>query len=1085
MRTRIEQLSEKAIESGWLLALVLVPLYFNVYTHRVFEPDKLALLRTIVVLMCASAIIAWLERSHKRVPDSAPLKAQIKRWLRFPLVIPVLLVVGSYLLSTLFSVVPRVSLWGSYQRLQGTYTLLSYVALFGLLLIFMRDETQLSRLISVLIVTSLPIALYGLIQQKGLDPMPWGADVTQRVAANMGNAIFLGAYLIMVIPITAGRLLQEAAEARTGSTGQRTRLLVAAVVLPIGVLSLAWITLDFPIALFLSLGTLGLWLALGRLFQLPMLRCASLGAHSVVLGAQLATLLLSGSRGPQVGLLGGLAFFGLVYAAASNKRRVLTAVAILSVLAAGFLAIINIQESPLAPVRDLPYVGRLGRVMELDRGTGRVRVLIWQGTVEMLRDNPWRALVGHGPESMYVAYNRYYPPELAQYEARNATPDRSHNETFDALITTGALGLAAQLLLFLGLFGLGLSRLGLLGKGRGQLLFPACVAGGAALGTLLPRILEGSWRLSGVGLPLGAMGGVALCVVLQAYTEGPDDKPVGIRGWQRILMISLLAAIAGHWIEISVGIAIAATRSYFWAYAAVIALLGSGLIGEGHPVAAGSTPGAGGPHRTQRPKRSRGRHNRRASRSTASGSFSDEARSLSLAGLLLGTIGATMAWNLTSNPLGESNVVRIVLSMLTSAPAGAPLGSSYAVLWMFVATLVVGGTIMAAEGTLLGDGPERQPAPLKSLGICVGLAALVTGGAALYVAGRLSPPVEVTTLVRDFALVILLIALVLTVLLQSRSLGPQPWAAGAVSLAAPLVLIAAALFIVATNVMPIRADVLYKQGLHFDARGNWGMAAGFYEMAIEAAPREDFYWLFAGRARLEEARQFDDPIRRDEAFLAAVDRLEMARDLNPLNTDHLANLGRTYRTWAEHTTQQDLRDERLAQAVLYYEQAVELSPQNAQIYNEWGQVYALLGEYEVAEIKYRESLALDDRYAQTYMLLGDLYFDRGHWNEVILHYERALEIAPNTIYGLSRLAYAYAQADRIDEAIAANEQLLLLRPDDYVTLKNLAYLYAKEAEYVRAQVHLERAVELAPATEREILLAFAQELDAAAQTERR
>ena len=28
--------------------------------------------------------------------------------------------------------------------------------------------------------------------------------------------------------------------------------------------------------------------------------------------------------------------------------------------------------------------------------------------------NPVRLLIGYGPESMYVAYNRFYPPDLAQ-----------------------------------------------------------------------------------------------------------------------------------------------------------------------------------------------------------------------------------------------------------------------------------------------------------------------------------------------------------------------------------------------------------------------------------------------------------------------------------------------------------------------------------------------------------------------------------------------------------------------------------------------------------------------------------------------
>ena len=56
--------------------------------------------------------------------------------------------------------------------------------------------------------------------------------------------------------------------------------------------------------------------------------------------------------------------------------------------------------------------------------------------------NLLRPLVGYGPEAMWVAFNRFYPPDLAHIEARNASPDRSHNETWDSLVVTGILGLS-------------------------------------------------------------------------------------------------------------------------------------------------------------------------------------------------------------------------------------------------------------------------------------------------------------------------------------------------------------------------------------------------------------------------------------------------------------------------------------------------------------------------------------------------------------------------------------------------------------------------------------------------------------------
>ncbi|NIN07933.1 MAG: hypothetical protein GTO76_04530, partial [Planctomycetales bacterium] len=101
-------------------------------------------------------------------------------------------------------------------------------------------------------------------------------------------------------------------------------------------------------------------------------------------------------------------------------------------------------------------------MFEVDQGTGLVRVLIWQGAAELVEPhapisypdgrtdalNFIRPLIGYGPESMHMAYNAFFPPQLAQLEARNASPDRSHNETWDALVTTGLIGLIVYLFLF-------------------------------------------------------------------------------------------------------------------------------------------------------------------------------------------------------------------------------------------------------------------------------------------------------------------------------------------------------------------------------------------------------------------------------------------------------------------------------------------------------------------------------------------------------------------------------------------------------------------------------------------------------------
>ena len=81
--------------------------------------------------------------------------------------------------------------------------------LFAALAANLRRKEQVERLITTAILTSLPVSLYGVLQKYGIDPIPWGGNVTNRVASHMGNSIFVAAYLIIVFPLTIGRIVDS------------------------------------------------------------------------------------------------------------------------------------------------------------------------------------------------------------------------------------------------------------------------------------------------------------------------------------------------------------------------------------------------------------------------------------------------------------------------------------------------------------------------------------------------------------------------------------------------------------------------------------------------------------------------------------------------------------------------------------------------------------------------------------------------------------------------------------------------------------------------------------------------------------
>ena len=672
------------MEATWLAAIITIPLFFNVYSQRVFEPDKISILRSLALI----AIIAWVVKQVEGLRLGQDENAEVEpnkktAWWRRPLVLMILMLAGVYLLGTFLSVTPRVSFWGSYQRLQGTFTMFSYMALFLVALDGLRTEAQWRRLQYAVILTSLPIALYGVLQKARLDPLPWGGDTFKRVTANMGNAIFLAAYLIMVVTLTIERLIASARRMLSES-GSTTDALSAGALLFVLVVQLLailftqsrgpWLGLAAGLYVFvvllltslrqraddrspLRVGEIGIGIALG------------LAGVALIILALMSLPVLPGIVGGLVVLISiliGLAFY-LVPIITRRGWRWLWLSAITQGIAALVLLIaINVPNTTLHnSFVQLPYIGRLAQMTELDQGTGRVRALIWGGVIDMLAsDEPLRfpdgetdaldairPLVGYGPESMWVTFNRFYNPELGGLEQRNASPDRSHNETFDSLLVTGALGFAVYTLVFASLIYYALKWLGLIYRRRDIWILVTLLLVGAAAGVIIPWLL-GSLHLAGVGLPFGFVIGLLAYVTYAAVREAGTVRQLDRR---QMLIVTLLATIIAHYIEIHSGIAVVATRTYFFIFAAALIVIGNGDL----RFAATREPGPA-PAAAESTKASK-RRKRRISKTQIpdAGSSLPLWRLLLPYALLISTILLVLCWDFLSNQVGQQNTVAI------------------------------------------------------------------------------------------------------------------------------------------------------------------------------------------------------------------------------------------------------------------------------------------------------------------------------------------------------------------------------------------------------------------------------------------
>ncbi len=1180
MNSKLSRWCDGFLEAGWLLALVVTPLFFNIHSERVFEPDKLTLLRSIALMMALVWLVKFIEQQGWRELDWLKWGTSNSIW-RKPLVLPVLFVAVVYITSTLLSVAPRTSLWGSYQRLQGTYTTFSYIVIFAVIASTMRTRAQMQRLITTVIVTSIPVALYGILQRFELDPLPWGGDTSTRVAGHMGNAIFIAAYLIMAVPFTAVRIIDSFYNILTDEELAYADVVRSSIY--ILTIALQIIAIYFSQSRGPLLG-LGVGLFAFVLLLLVALRNAAgerFGATSAdyllpLLYFILAIVALFITNGLQttlgarnafylfVGLIGLLVLSIFVFAGARVGWRWLWASWLMVVLFSGVLLVtFNISSEmderfPTVPVvgtldttfnnwRSLPTISRLGDMLNQEAGTTTVRILIWRGAIELIKPhdpvafpdgetdtfNFLRPLFGYGPESMYVAYNGFYPPELATVEARNASPDRSHNETFDALVITGVAGFVAWQALYLAAFYYSFKRIGVVRGERDRgILIGLWIAGAAvSLGVIASSL---GWEYLGVAIPFGSIIGLVVYLVYYALTAGGGtDKRLRDYDLNVLIVAGLIAALIAFYMEIHFGIAIAATRLHSFAFFGMIFVLSTVLRDEVVEVVS-ADPVNKKRRRSVTPKVGWGgavwaaalvmsfvvitlmfdfinytptATEQQSWRSAADlpSSFDILTRALLVnpkqgfieSPYLLGVI--TLSWffgmllfvtemiksgtlkltrpislinadkrMIVSGLLGALALIGIASYFLVDVQSNSQrIGVMLSALWVL---LTVGAAIAQFAQPALGRGLAAAVAatgilfslPLLMAGVIWQVFALIGLGIALlyivwedeihhifsplliiggfsFVAGWgyalahaslirsnfIAPngangaPLQgleriVTEAERaggyltTYYSTIFLLLLIASAAFAWRRMAAQRELGSAIGLVGTVVLLIVGFVMVdQSNLNIVQADMTYKRGRPLDqqatqlvrrvngavdaeeqqqilqgAISSWEGAVAIYERTREMAPNEDFYYLWLGRAYLEQSSV--NQAEQDELLQTAEERLLDAQDLNPLNTDHTANLARLNVRWAQLADTEAERTERVETAAAFYRDALKLSPNNSIIRNEYAGLTLSLGDNcEDALGIYREAVEIDPLYDQSYLAMVEAYISCAQRSEPI------------------------------------------------------------------------------------------------------
>jgi tetratricopeptide (TPR) repeat protein len=1152
IQTKLSLLCEKVIEAGWLAALILVPLFFNIYSARTFEPDKLTLMRSIALVMALAWLIKVAETgvisawSPGGGEGRAEARQGIRKLLDIPLFLPTMLLVLAYLISTIFSISPLVSLWGSYQRLQGTYTALSYIVIFALMATHLRSRAQVDRLVTTIILTSLPVGLYGIIQHYGLDPLPWAGDVTLRVASSLGNAIFVASYLVMAAPLTLARLLDSMESILNDEDASWGHTVLAAVY--IFILAVDLITVIFSksrgpllgllagLFFFTFLGLLNLYrrrekgdvlnLGSGLRSLLETIALLALGGVLGGVGFRLVGPVSVGqarmglwalvAAGILLGVILNVLLIALQAALRRGWSRLWVNWVLLAVFMAGFLVSLNVPGSPFLSVRSLPTVGRLTELFQPGEGTGRVRVLIWDGVLRLITPhepigipgefsdgfNVLRPLIGYGPESMFNSFAKVYPPELAHVEKRGSSADRSHNETFDSLAMMGVIGFAAYYFLMFSLFYYLLKAVGWIPDASARRRLLVLLGLGGVLGVLLPPLMTGNFVFSGLGLPAGMLLAMFAYLVWQALVSareetGTDAPGSGETATQMmdardiLLLMGVFAALVAHFVEVHFVFSIAATYVYFWAYAGMVVAWTRWSSGpEDMPVLAAEVAE---PHATASAPQPASQRRRRRRRKQDASSTSGPAVTAK------GATGFTgyEDWETWLGVLGLVVAIILIAMVFDFVTTQFDISrGSFSMLWMFGIVWGLGLAVALGEVAIRGQtwrksinwGRAFLLYTVTSLGyssfylmihrwqirprnLASGADPLqaVISGARVYTGAFLS-----------FYLFVGILVILIAAMLAIPFLRRQPAWRAANWWLYPVLILATGAGIFFKNVDVVRADMFLKQGEQYRSQGQYDSAIALHQRSIQFDPDEDFYYLML--ALDYQLKGQDSRISAEakaQAWAEGERVAQRAREINPYNPDNTGNLGRYYLTWAQMSAPDDpQRAARFQSALEYFEKATKLAPQNVVYYNLWAQTYYVLGQFDRSAQILQTSIALDPEFDQTQMLLGDTYAAMGRPAEALKAHRAAILLTPAAFADqfLDQRLNFYLSASQpltdstgtvsgqdvtpIEGIISAYNEAQTRYPTSVVIPRTLGHIYARLGDQSKAVEYYQQAIQM-------------------------
>lgn len=402
MRLSIKQETLKTvIVVSIMLLLFAIPLTFDPTAYDAFELPKITLFRILTILVAFVWLILLVKRGEFSVPSS-------------PLNWPIVAFLGISVISTIFSRNPGVSLRGLYNfYFWGLAAIMGYILLYIIISTVLEDKDG-EDMITAILLGSVAVILYGFVQRQGMDILEWAASPRHRIWSTLGNPNFLGAYLVMVIPLALSRFLNK---------NQKEEVRVVLFLLIAALFAVLSFTLSRASWLAIIIGSFIWAVGLGR--KMLKRKLGWMSALAVV-----------------------VVFFGVLFVLPYR-----------------------------GPTGEQAVVERAASTLDVNEASNRVRVAGWEVALRIAKRRP---LLGTGLDTFKEAFLQEMGQDFEPIAGKNIIPFYAHNEFLQVASTTGLIGLAVYIWLWVVFIGEAW-RASRQSKGEEKLFWSGLLGSGVAL----------------------------------------------------------------------------------------------------------------------------------------------------------------------------------------------------------------------------------------------------------------------------------------------------------------------------------------------------------------------------------------------------------------------------------------------------------------------------------------------------------------------------------------------------------------------------------------------------------------------------